>query len=284
MGRVVIVGSGLAGLACAAALAGQIECFVVERLPVAGGEHWDQPRIRELLGAAVAGGVELVAATQAIRWDGARVTLVGERSAVQRAEVLVVATGHRPLTRAELGIGGSRCGGILPGTVAEHLVAHDVTIGYRPLIVGAGRLALGLTAAMLKRGCEVHLAIPAETDDPHGWRGSAPGSLAGLQTYPGGSPTAVQGEARVERVRLSWKDGRELDLACDALILAHGRIPYRNIDGAVFDAPGVLFAQSAAEPEWLSESTGKATAEAALTLLGRPSDEFLVPPRIGVPA
>lgn len=276
MGSVVIVGSGLAGLACAAALADHAECLLVERLPVAGGEHWDTPRIRELLDTAVAGGAEVAAATQAIRWDGARVTLVGEQNIIRPADVLVVATGHRPLTRAELKIGGSRCGGIVPGTVAEHLLAHDVTIGYRPLIVGAGRLAHTLAAAVLERGCEVQLAIPGDPREPT--------PRADLHTYPGASPSVVHGEARVERVRLSWPDGRELEIACDALILAHGRIPYRNVDGAVFDAPGVLFAQSGQEPDALSEASGKAAAEAAEMLLDQPADEFLVPPRIGVPA
>src|SRR6185437_2029601 len=114
MTDVAIVGSGLSGLACAATLAGRAECLLVERLPVVGGEEWTDARIKELARRAAAGGGEIVAGTQAIRWDGARVTLVGQDSRVQSARVLVVATGHRPRTRDELRIGGSRCGAIVP--------------------------------------------------------------------------------------------------------------------------------------------------------------------------
>lgn len=283
MTEVVIVGSGLSGLACAAMLVGRAECLVVERLPVVGGEEWANSHIKELARCAVAGGAQIVTGTQAIRWDGARVTLVGQDSRVQTARVLVVATGHRPQTRGELRIGGSRCGGIIPGTVAMHLIDHGVTVGHRPLVVGDGSLALSLTRRLIEHGNEVHLALPSKEtplQDDDGIFSTG----AGVHRYLGAAPIRATGENRVSSVRLRWTDGRELDVVCDALILAHGRIPYRNIDGAIFDAPGVLFAQSGKENRAMSERYGRDAADAALELVRRPTSEFAVPLRVGVPA
>jgi D-hydroxyproline dehydrogenase subunit alpha len=282
MTDVAIVGSGLSGLACAATLAGRTECLVVERLPVVGGEEWANSHINELARRAVAGGAQIATGTQAIRWDGARVTLVGQDSRVQTARVLVVATGHRPQTRDELRIGGSRCGGIVPGTVAMHLMNRGVTLGHRPFVVGEGSLALSLTRKLIERGSEVHVALLSEGTLMGCDRDVLPEG-ARVHRYTGAAPIRVSGENRVESVRLRWGDGRELEVVCDALILAHGRIPYRNVDGAVFDAPGVLFAQSGKDDLTVSERCGRDAAEAALELVRRPTSEFAVPLRVGVP-
>lgn len=283
MTDVVIAGSGVSGLACAATLAGRAECLVVERLPVVGGEEWANSHIKELAHRATAGGAQIITGTQAIRWDGARVTLVGQQSRVQTAHVLVIATGHRPQTRDELRVGGNRCGGIIPGTVAMHLMDRGVTVGHRPLIVGEGSLALSLTRRLLKRGDEVHLVLPSNETPLHD-DDDIFSTAAGIHRYLGAVPIRATGENRVSSVRVRWTDGRKLDVACDALILAHGRIPYRNIDGAIFDAPGVLFAQSGEETPAMSERYGRDAAEAALELVRRPTAEFAVPLRVGVPA
>jgi D-hydroxyproline dehydrogenase subunit alpha len=283
MTDIAIAGSGLSGLACAATLAGRTDCLVVERLPVVGGEEWANARIGELARRAMAGGARVVTGTQAIRWDGERVTMVGQDSRVQTARVLVVATGHRPQTRGELSIGGDRCGGVLPGTVAMHLMDRGVTIGHRPLVVGEGSLALALARQLIQRGGEVHLALPSAGVLSQRGHDMFTDSV-GVHRYIGAVPIWVSGENRVGSVRLRWGDGRVLDVVCDALILAHGRIPYRNVDGAIFDAPGVLFAQSGKEDLAMSERCGRDAAEAALDLVTRPASEFAVPLRVGVPA
>ena len=276
MTSVVIVGSGLAGLVCVARLAGRARCTIVERLPMLGGEHWDDREVRALKKRALAGDTTVFAGAQAIRWDGANVTVIGQDSCVMPADALVIATGHRPMTRGEMGIAGERCGGVVPGTVAQHLLHHGVCVGHRPLVIGGGRMAVSLVRTLAARGCDTMLAVPG-SDAPSE---ALPG---GIRTALGAVPVSVHGNPRVERVAVRSGDGSERMIDCDALILAHGRAPYRNVDGAIFDAPGVVFAQSGTEEPAASIAAGEAAAEAALTL-ERAGAHFHLTPRIGVPA
>jgi thioredoxin reductase len=275
MRTVVIAGAGVSGLACAARLASRVECVLVERLPVAGGEHWDEPQMRRLVRAALQAGAQVAAGTQAARWDGREVLLLGAENRLQRAHALVVATGHRPMTLGELGVAGERCGGIVPATVAQHLIDNGVRLGEQPLVVGGDARAAGIIEQLADQGAEVHAVLPARQErDPQ---------LRAEHQYPGAWPIAVKGRPRVSGTRLRWPDGRELRVACDSLILAHGRLPYRNIDGAVLDAPGVVFAQSTDDRPGAAEAVGAIAAEQALTLLARPTSSVPVPPRIGAP-
>jgi thioredoxin reductase len=276
MRTVVIAGSGVSGLACAARLASRVECILVERLPVAGGEHWDEPDMRRLVRAALQAGAHVAAGTQAVRWDGHEVLLLGAENRLQRAHALVVATGHRPMTLGELGVAGERCGGIVPATVAQHLIDNGVRLGEQPVVVGGDARAAWIIEQLAAQDAEVHAVMPTRQErDPR---------LRAERQYPGAWPIAVKGRLRVSSTRLRWPDGRELQLACDSLILAHGRLPYRNIDGAILDAPGVVFAQSTDDRPIAAEAIGAMAAEQAMTLLDRPAGSVSVPPRIGAPA
>lgn len=276
--RVAIAGSGLAGLACAAALAERAEVTVYERLPVAGGERWEDPRHAKLAGMARASGAHLALGTQAIRWDGRAVLAVGQAGGLGPAGALVVATGHRPLTMAELGIAGPRCGGIVPATVAEHLVGHRVRLGRRPLVVGGGAAALTLAAALAAQGCDAVTLLAPDGPGP----AAAP---PGVEIHAGARPALVEGEARVSALVAERPGAAPLRLECDALVLAHGRVPYRNVDGAVGPAPGVAFAQPGAEPPDgpAIEAAGHAAAGEALTLAAEPREPFSYSLRTGGP-
>ena len=264
--RVAIAGSGVAGLACAAALGRAAETSVLERLPVAGGEHWQEPLVARLVADARAVGARFVLATQAVRWDGRRLLALGEESAVLDADALVVATGHRPLTRAELGIVGPRCGGIVPASVALHLVHHRVVLGRRPVVVGGAPDALALAGRI---GAAVVAPGGLDADPP------APAYEA--------RPVAVDGFPRITALHAELRDGRRIRLDCDALVLAEGRVPYRNVDGAVLGGPGVAFAQPGgrARDDAATEAAGRAAAEQALVAAGeeRPARELQL--RIG---
>ena len=58
------------------------------------------------------------------------------------------------------------------------------------------------------------------------------------------APVAVEGAARVAALRL---DGGER-VECDALVLAHGLAPLRNVDGAVWEGARTVYAQPAGDP------------------------------------
>src|SRR5262249_8117927 len=72
-----------------------------------------------------AGGVRMLLGEAAIGWDGHELLVVGQDGARRvAADALVVATGARPLGRAEAGIEGGRPAGILAATVACHLAEN----------------------------------------------------------------------------------------------------------------------------------------------------------------
>ncbi len=277
--RVVIAGSGLAGLACAVALAGRAECAVFERLPVIGGEDWADERLAQLVRRAAAAGVQFVAGTQAVRWDGRSLLAVGQRTRQLDADVLVVATGHRPLTRAELGIQGVRCGGILPVTVALHLLRHRVSLGHAPLVIGGGGWASQAVSALLDSPAR-HVTVLA----PDGVLAPLAGPPR-VDVHPGARPVGIGGGDRVSVVEAVTPSGESVRHPCDAVVLAHGLVPYRNIDGAIDNGPGIVFAQAGSDraDDNTAETVGRVAAEQALDLVGRERTVQELTLRIGGP-
>ncbi len=233
---IAVVGSGVAGLACAEALG---ECVVFERLPVAGGEEWEH--LREEVASCRA--ATFATGTQAIRWDGHTLQSIGFHGGDHAFDAVVIATGHRPSTAAELGIAGGRTSGIFPATVAIHLLHHGATLGRRVVVAGSGRWAEPVLA-------ELSGAVHVDRVD------------------------AVRGAERVERVEVG-----DDALECDALVLAAGNHPYRNVDGAISQGPGVVFAQG---PD--SVEAGRRAAEEARREAARPSASIETVMRIGPPA
>jgi thioredoxin reductase len=258
--RIVVAGSGTAGLACAAELGGAAEATVVERLPVIGGERWEEPRIAALQAGAEGAGARFVAGSQVLRFTGTSVLVVGVTTAEVEADALVVATGHRPQTAAEAGIAGPRLAGVLPGTVALHLLDHGVALGRRPLVFGGGKMADEVVERLRKQ--EVEATVVAD------------GRIVRLEGGP--------------RVEAAWVEGTDREperVAADAVILARGRVPYRNVDGAVLPAAGVVFAQPGTEPADGPdvERAGRAAAVEALEAARAPRTAAEPPLRIGGP-
>lgn len=250
---VAIVGAGVTGLACAAELAPAERVEVFDRIPVAGGVHgWRASETVALGRAAGRAGAVFRLGVTAIRWAEGQLLAVGPEG-VRRvaASVLVVAAGARPLTRAELGLAGGRPAGVVPAPVACHLAENGLLVGRRPCVVGGGDWAV--------RACHELLAAGAATVTvlaPDGPLRPLPG---GVEVMAGPAPTAVEGGPRVTALVAG-----EERIACDAVVLAHGLVPLRNVDGAVWETPGVVFAQPLADPAGVAgarEAGARAAAE-----------------------
>jgi hypothetical protein len=73
------------------------------------------------------------------------------------------------------------------------------------------------------------------------------------------TPVAVEGGPRVSALRLHGGERVE----CDALVLAHGLVPLRNVDGAVWEGARTVYAQPADDPATVPAAQ-RAGAAAAL--------------------
>ena len=234
MTRVAVVGTGLTGLAAAAALATRVEVVLVERLPAIGGlAGWEDPVARRLEAAGRAAGVTQLLGATALRWEPGRL-LVAEPGNIHwiGADHLVYAGGTRPATPAELRLAGDRPAGVVSATVAEHLVGARVVLGREPLIAGVSHWAELVAHRMHRAGARVRVlgqpgsVRPAWADE---WMGT-------------GVPRVVHGRARIERLDWSPEPAGPLHhLPCDALVLAAPARPLRNVEGAVFGGEAATF-------------------------------------------
>jgi pyruvate/2-oxoglutarate dehydrogenase complex dihydrolipoamide dehydrogenase (E3) component len=280
MSRVVIAGSGQRGLICAAQLAGTgTDVVVVERLPHPGGQEPERSTAR-LAKAARQAGARFVLGTLAVQYDGTIVDILGVDGAESLpCDALVVATGSRPATRAELGITGDRCAGVVPGSAALHLTQAGVLLGHRPLIAGSGTLAVHCAYMLLAAGAsEVAMTLPASAAA----QARVP---AAVRVFAGYRVASVHGTSRIEVAVLRGQsgprggagdpsrrgdqpphvDGELQRIAIDALILAAGMRPMRNIEGAITERNGVFFCQP--ETEDRGEQSARNAAAATCSLV-----------------
>ena len=122
--------------------------------------------------------------------------------------------------------------------MACHLAETGVVVGRRPAIVGDGDWARRADAELRHAGA-----------DPIRVRGRA---------------RTVRGTTRVEQ--LVCDDGV---VACDAVVLADGLVPLRNVDGAVVDGIRTVYAQPCDDPGTIAaaEAEGRRAADAALAIM-----------------
>jgi pyruvate/2-oxoglutarate dehydrogenase complex dihydrolipoamide dehydrogenase (E3) component len=266
MSKVVVVGAGQHGMRCAVKLARRgAEVTIVDRLPAPGGPEPERSA-GKLVESAARAGARFLLGTAAVRFGGVFVEVLGVNGASRLAcNVLVVATGSRPATRAELGITGDRCAGVVPGSAASHLTRAGVLLGHRPIIAGSGEFALRCAREQLAAGAsEVSLTMPADAPVP---------ADVGIRVFPGYRVVSVHGTSRVE-VAVLRNHRESLRVPSDALILAAEMRPMRNVEGAIEQRDGVLFCQprgEAAGPR-SAERAASETASLVEAVLG--SAEF----------
>jgi|SRR5579859_28396 len=281
MSSAVIAGAGQRGLICAAELAAAgLDVVVVERLPHPGGQEPERTAAK-LAKAACRAGARFVLGALAVQYDGAVLDVLGVNGAQSlRCDALVVATGSRPATRAELGITGDRCAGVLPGSAAMHLTQAGVLLGHRPLIAGSGAFAAHCAEMQLAAGAsEVTMTLPAHALN----KVRMP---IAVRVFAGYRVASVHGTARVEAAVLRREtdgprddmgeqpgpgdrtlraDGAAQRIITDALILAAAMRPMRNIEGAITERDGVFFCQP--EGEDRGEQPARAAAAATCRLV-----------------
>ena len=145
--------------------------------------------------------------------------------------------------------------------MAHHLLEIGVRLGDQAVIVGTGDWAKRVGHLLKEQDCYT-CVVPAdgESDRPD----------FGDEWWPGWVPVEVRGDRRVREILLAKGDLRQRIL-CDAVILAGGAKPMRNIDGAVFEemSDGVTYIQLVAESTTTEQLATHATELAAQLVDGR---------------
>ena len=227
----LVVGAGPSGLGCAAELARHGRVVLLDRIPVPGGTAgWSGRASQRLVREAVSRGVTFRLGETALRYSGRRL-LIASPSGFQDVDSahLFFAGGLRPATPANLHIDGERPAGVLPATVAEHLLHTGVRLWNTVAVLGDGPWARPVAELCRARGTRVvALSDHAEWGDQ---RVDSPLRLS------------VLGRNRITHVRLQ-QEAEDVVIPCDALILAADPTPNRNVTGALVEGtPGVTFHQ-----------------------------------------
>lgn len=234
--RIVVVGAGIAGLAAAAALADDRAVTLIDRLPAVGGESgFEHPVVRSLEAACRDGNASFLLGATALRWSSGRL-LVAAPGSIRwlDADRLVFAGGCRPSTAAELRLTGSRVAGVVSATVAIHLLDAGVRLGRNPVLLGETDFAAEVAGRLRRTGTLVRVVAPEDAATP----------AYADEWWPGWRGSRARGTGRVRELEIARGDRREW-LACDAVILADGVRPLRNVDGALADPDPATFIQLA---------------------------------------
>ncbi|HEY6278241.1 MAG TPA: hypothetical protein VIX86_18135 [Streptosporangiaceae bacterium] len=178
-------------------------------------------------------GVRFRLGNAGVRWEPGRLLVAGPgRIEWLPGERLFYAGGLRPATAADQSITGDRPAGVLPATVAHHLLAAQNRMWDRLAVIGDGPWATtvatraragGSTIIAITRGCKA----PAWADE--------------VTTQA--AQITIVGRDRVRAVRVRAKQ-QWADIPCDGVVLAADPQPNRNVTGALHDdSPGVAFVQ-----------------------------------------
>lgn len=234
MTRCLVVGAGPTGLGCAAELALAHHVDLIDRIPVPGGEAgWESASIAGLVRRARRAGVRFRLGRSALRWEPGRLLIAGpDKIEWVPGSWLFYAGGLRPGMTADLGITGDRPAGVLPATVARHLLAADSGLWRRVAIIGDGPWAPAVAAQARGGGAQVIAILPSPGRPD--WADEAVTAAGQI---------AICGGDRVRAVRVG-NGPRSADVSCDAVVLAGSPRPNRNVTGALSDdSPGVVFVQ-----------------------------------------
>ena len=169
----------------------------------------------------------------AIRWDGVNLLIVGPLGTKEiHADHLFFAGGVRPATSAEIGISGDRPAGVIPASVALHLLESEVQLWKNAIVIGDGQLAHKVISAITHYGgiCTNIVADSLETNSNN-------------RQIINAKKMKVHGTTRVDKFECEV-NGENLQFECDGIILAGPLIPNRNLEGALMEpSKNVTFVQ-----------------------------------------
>jgi hypothetical protein len=141
--------------------------------------------------------------------------------------------------------GVTRLAGILAAPVAVHLLEAGVFIGTRVALVGSGDWAERVSRELAHHAIDVtYVSLPGEAEPDH--------ASVSAQRYAGWVPVSTWGSGRVSRLLLE-RSGAVRRLVCDAVVLAAGLRPLRNVDGAVEANNSTTFVQHIAQHATIEE-------------------------------
>ena len=264
----IIIGAGPAGLSAAvsASEAGMKKILLIERDKELGGIlnqcihngfglHMFK---EELTGPEFAGKfiellkdskVEIMTDTMVLDINDKRQVHVINKDGYQclEAKSVLLAMGCRERTRGAIATPGDRCAGVFTAGAAQRYANMDgFCVGKRVVILGSGDIGLIMARRMTLEGAKV-LACVEINSYSAGLQRNIKQCLEdfNIPLYLSHTITSIEGDGRVERVRVSAIDskfnpieGSEMVFECDTVLLSVGLIPENEISkqaGIVID-------------------------------------------------
>lgn len=251
---VAIIGGGPAGLAAATELKrlGVERVVVLERSDEAGGipRHCGHPpfgmrefkRIltgpayaQRLVAKAEAAGVSVLVRRSVVRIGPQGVLTVASPNGTveMTASRILVATGAREATRAQLLVPGVRPLGIMNTAALQAFVYQERSLPFRrPVIIGSELVSL---SALLT--CRSHGIRPVAMVETHKVVQARPSffvlpHLIGVPVFTGAEILTIEGGGRVTSVRLRQRDGAETFLDCDGVVFSGRFVAEAALAGA----------------------------------------------------
>lgn len=235
--KVVVVGSGLSGLALADSLRGvEVEVYEVRREPGGFFARDDYPvdgvRGSELVSRFLAGR-KVRTGVAAFKLDEGGAWFLGEEGAFRAEGRVVLATGFRERTAVELGVYGCRPAGVFPLTAAWDFANMGYSVGDRVLIYGFNHYTLSLASRLVKV-CDKVVILYREPSLVH----SVDEALRLGVEVERGRVRRVEGRDRVELVKT---DSSELRV--DALVLGE-LAPWNPLGGRLLAGNAFMVIES----------------------------------------
>ncbi|RWX77317.1 FAD-dependent oxidoreductase [Neorhizobium lilium] len=244
---VAIVGGGPAGLSAAIELKrrGVEKVALCERGAEAGGipRHCGHPpfgmrefgRIltgptyaRRLVAAAAATGVTILTKHAVVHAGPDGLLTVATPAGIQtiRAARILIATGARETTRAQLLVPGVRPLGVMNTAALQAFVYQEGRVPFRhPVIVGSELVSLSAILTCRSHGIRPVAMVETEQEVQARPAFFALPRMLGVPVMTDAQVLAIEGSPRVTSVRLRLAGGTETALACDGVIFSGRFIP-----------------------------------------------------------